>query len=208
MRTLTERDAVMYNVMESLKRLSKCVDKQVVCLLVNDASEIVSIGINSVNRCDKNCHDKEHRICDVTHAEIMAIRNLAQEYFYDDSDVLTAYVSLFPCKACQIAIAPFVKEIVTFGMAHKEWVSNKISVFGHPVYSTIGDYVWEDPENCLSAYVDQTEIQESCLQSEKIAKQRYDRDFYAHLNRKAYDNMRKRLEDFAKNGASAYTVKT
>jgi deoxycytidylate deaminase len=136
MRTMNEFDIRMFFVMESLKPLSKCFDKQVVCIIVNRNQEVLSVGINTVKKCNKECDDKEHRVCEVVHAEKQAILNasffLGKEEKPEDR---IAYVNLFPCKPCQQVLESFVGEIVTFGMAHKEWVSDKVMLFPHPFYT-------------------------------------------------------------------------
>jgi deoxycytidylate deaminase len=136
-RSITAFDLEMYALLEELKQQSKCIDKQVACIIVDNIShEVLATGINTVIECDKNCHDKEHRVCNVRHAEVSAI-----EHFDSDKYKLgerTAYVSLFPCKACQEAILPYVDEIVTFGMIHKDWVSgDKLTVFPHIEYTLL-----------------------------------------------------------------------
>ena len=145
-RNLTARDIEMFRLLSSLKEKSLCVDKQVACIICDDDGAILAQGVNTVINCDKNCDDKEHRVCKVVHAEQMAMRAL--EISEDERcDIAngcvfkkhrTAYVSLFPCKACQEAILPYVDEIVTFGMIHKDWVSgDKLTVFPHISYTLL-----------------------------------------------------------------------
>jgi deoxycytidylate deaminase len=135
-RSITAFDLEMYAMLEELKQQSKCVDKQVACIIVDNAThDILATGVNTVLVCDKNCHDKEHRLCKVIHAEVSAIQRLNQG---GQAKGKTAYVSLFPCKACQEAILPYVGEIVTFGMIHKDWVSgDKLTVFPHLEYTLL-----------------------------------------------------------------------
>lgn len=206
MRTLTERDVTMFHIMESMKRLSKCIDKQVVCLIVDASGAIVSSGVNTVIACDRNCDDKEHRTCVVLHAEIVALHHLDKAQYHKDG--LTAYVSLFPCKACQEAITPYVNEIVTFGMIHKEWVSDKIVVFGHPVYDAIGDFVWPYTKELEYETVDEESNAEFDHEVKRAVKQRVYKDFYYVLNALDFKSFRKALEDAGKNGLIAYTKST
>ena len=192
MRELTEQDVNMFYVMESMKRLSKCVDKQVVCLIVNEAGAIVSSGVNTVLECDKNCHDKANRTCIVDHAEVVAVRHLP----FKDLTGRTAYVSLFPCKSCQELIDPFVDEIVTFGMAHKEWVSDKIFVYAHPVYSVD---MPEDRADYSSGAYEVYTVRGRIRAQEKI------RDFYETSNRRQFESFKKVLVEHTERGVSAYT---
>lgn len=198
-RMLTEFDVKMFYIMESMKSLSKCIDKQVVCLLV-DGDEIVSVGVNTVHQCDKNCDDKANRTCLVTHAEKAAVHNLRGQGVAD----LVAYVSLFPCAPCQAVLDPFVKEIVTFGMAHKDWVSDKIRVFPHPMYKALkrrkeAGY-FADPVETCKAVANRTYGL-------------YEANVFAHFdNREHYYDLSKRLfENFGSlypSGVIAYTKST
>lgn len=132
-REIEERDIEAFYQLERLKATSKCIDKQVACIMFNKEGAIVAEGVNTVLACDKNCHDKVNRLCNVRHAEVTALRSLSVGM--RNLGGITAYVSLFPCRACQEAILPFVDEIVTFGMIHKDWVSgDKLTVFSHLSY--------------------------------------------------------------------------
>lgn len=136
-RDINGHDIEMFYQLERIKAQSRCIDKQVACIIADKDYNIIATGVNTIVKCDKNCHDKENRTCEVVHAERMAVRALSDH----QCDLLNhvpggrAYVSLFPCKACQELIAPFVDEIVTFGMIHKDWVSgDKLTVFPHMSY--------------------------------------------------------------------------
>lgn len=133
-RELTKEDILMFTVMNGMKKLSKCIDKQVVCLIVDEDYNILSVGINTIEACDKNCHDKENRLCVVRHAEQVAVDNLST---LNKQRARKAYVSLFPCVQCQLTLEPYVDEIVTFGMIHKQWISNKVIVFPHITYKLL-----------------------------------------------------------------------
>ena len=120
-----ELDIAAY--LNRLKERSKCLDKQVACCIVNPEGRIIASGVNEILLCDKNCHDKENRTCEVRHAEITACNNLR----YDDLLLplkipFTAYVNLFPCVPCQKFMAQSgVTEIVVFGPRHKDqWFEN------------------------------------------------------------------------------------
>lgn len=149
MREITENDVEMFATMLKLRHLSKCIDKQVVCIIVDDFNNILSIGVNTIEACDQNCADKEKRVCVVRHAEVVAVDNLST---LNRQRARRAYVSLFPCAACQHVLAPYVDEIVTFGMAHKKWESEKVIVFPHLVYKnlTVGS-LFESTEQTVTA---------------------------------------------------------
>lgn len=131
-REITGHDIEMFYQLERIKTQSRCIDKQVACIICDSDYNILSMGVNTIIRCDKNCHDKEKRVCETEHAERMAAKSLN---LFNPIPGGRAYVSLFPCKACQERIAPYVDEIVTFGMIHKDWVSgDKLTVFPHISY--------------------------------------------------------------------------
>jgi len=133
-RELTKEDLMMFVTMNGMKKLSKCIDKQVVCLIVDEGYNILSVGINTIEACDQNCADKDNRLCVVRHAEQVAVDNLAA---LNIQRARRAYVSLFPCVSCQLSLDPFVDEIVAFGMVHKQWVSDKLVVFPHISYKLL-----------------------------------------------------------------------
>jgi len=116
-----------YNVLHLLNKLkeqSECIDKQVACIITNRYGNIISVGVNEIINCDKNCHDKEKRICKTIHAEIEACTNLSA-LDHTRGGSLTAYLNLFPCVSCQKALAVWVTEIVVFGKQHKDkWFKN------------------------------------------------------------------------------------
>jgi deoxycytidylate deaminase len=147
-REINENDVEMFLVMNRLKILSKCIDKQVVCVIVDKENNILSVGVNTIEECDQNCDDKERRLCKVRHAEIVALENLSD---LGRMKADRAYVSLFPCAPCQKAMDPVVNEIITFGMVHKTLVSAKLTVFPHLSYAIMSD---DDSAMSLSVYTD------------------------------------------------------
>lgn len=111
----------LLHLMNKLKESSKCIDKQVVCIITDSKYRILSVGINQVLECNKDCHNKESRICTPIHAEIVAANNL-----HDIRKTDKAYLNLFPCVPCQKVLGQIgTKEIVVFGPQHKEqWFPN------------------------------------------------------------------------------------
>ena len=109
-----------YNIMHLLNKLkeqSACVDKQVACVITDINFNILSMGVNKIVECDKDCHNKENRICKTIHAEIIACYNMNT---LNRIKAHTAYVNLFPCIPCQKTLKNWVGEIVVFGPKHKE----------------------------------------------------------------------------------------
>lgn len=109
--------------LNKLKEQSECLDKQVACVIVDMRGKIIAQGVNEVLACDRNCHDKENRICRVVHAEVVASMNINRA---SAMEPLTAYVNLFPCVPCQKVLASLVNGIVVFGPQHKDQVFNHI----------------------------------------------------------------------------------
>ncbi|KKN61487.1 hypothetical protein LCGC14_0521420 [marine sediment metagenome] len=105
------------HLLNKLKEKSNCLDKQVACIITDSLCNILSVGINRVLNCDKDCYNKEKRICVTTHAEIEACNHLTS---LDHGFAKTAYLNLFPCVPCQRILKNWVKEIVVFGPKHKE----------------------------------------------------------------------------------------
>ncbi len=114
----------MYKLLNDLKQHSKCIDKQVACILTNSKYQIISMGVNTILECNKDCHNKENRICCVRHAEISAIYCLdkyTRPYY--------AFINLFPCAPCQKALkGAGIKKIISFTPKHKEQVFKNIEI--------------------------------------------------------------------------------
>jgi deoxycytidylate deaminase len=120
---MERRDLEIMHYLNVLKEQSKCLDKQVAAVIVNRHGEMVAEGVNTIIACDKNCHDKENRICEVIHAEVVACANLDKL----EPGPFTMYVNLFPCVPCQQTAERYgVEEIVVFGPQHKDQVFSNI----------------------------------------------------------------------------------
>jgi deoxycytidylate deaminase len=157
-RELTEKDIEIYYFLMQLKEKSECIDKQVACIIVDENYNIVSQGVNIIQECDKNCYDKVNRICNVKHAEEVAIENLC--LFNQGNRKLKAYISLCPCVACQKILGPYVEEIIYFGMTHKDILKrfkNKIINFPHLHYkihsSSFDNETLENVKNAFKTLV-------------------------------------------------------
>ncbi len=119
---MTYEEQNIMHFLNKLKEQSACVDKQVACVITDIRYRIISMGVNEIVSCDKNCHDKENRICETDHAEMVACANLHDF----NSRSKYAYINLFPCPPCQIALSNFVEEIIVFGKKHKDQVFENI----------------------------------------------------------------------------------
>lgn len=127
-RPLEKYDIIAYDIMIALAATSRCIDKQVACIIIDQRFNILSVGVNNVIECDLNCDDKENRLCNVRHAEDMAFSHLRQT----GVKPWRAYINLFPCMPCQrlLFYPGQVQEIVAFGRVHKE-PTVPVTVFTH-----------------------------------------------------------------------------
>jgi deoxycytidylate deaminase len=208
-RELTERDVSAFALLMKIKERSLCIDKQVACIIVDPEGFVVGTGENHVVRCDKNCHDKANRVCEVIHAEVVAVSNTSAYAKYNgifQNRPLTTYCSLFPCAPCQRALlAAGITDIVSFGMIHKDVVAD-ITVFPHIEYSlrsyngdprqlsvvqgelaelttAISDNFFREdkPESKYLALVDEIIDAELQIEILKIILQEQHKDFYTDL---------------------------
>jgi deoxycytidylate deaminase len=116
-----------YRAMEQLKDQSKCLDKQVVCIITDVHFYTLSYGVNQVLGCDKQCDNKENRLCIVQHAEINAINNCNDTLL--KRRAVYAFVNLFPCASCQKALeATGIEKIISFSPKHKLQVFENIEI--------------------------------------------------------------------------------
>lgn len=123
----TKRVKELFDEAREAASNSECVDRKVGCVLTDEDGNIVSKGWNSVQACNRMCDDKEHRLCEVTHAEAMAVRikNMNGKH------AAKAFVTLCPCAACMRALADAgVQEVHTLGFVHKA-AGNTLPVYVH-----------------------------------------------------------------------------
>lgn len=117
----------IYTILEQLKQQSECIDKQVACIITNKEYNILGYGINEIMKCNKNCHDKENRLCNVLHAEVVAISQM-DDYILKN-DAYYAFINLFPCVNCQLILAKTnIKKIICFNTQHKKQVFEDIEI--------------------------------------------------------------------------------
>lgn len=112
-----ERQMEIYHLLHKLAETSHCIDKQVACIITDHDYNIISSGINTIVFCNKNCSDKENRVCNVVHAEAVARVRLPAAYRHGAN--LIAHVNLFPCQDCQQILEPHCDTIISYTEDHK-----------------------------------------------------------------------------------------
>lgn len=114
-RLATDEEKELIKRAERAAGNSRCIDRQVGCVIICEDGYISS-ACNEVIACDQNCADKVNRVCDVLHAEVVAVsqaKGLGHK-------PIAAYVTLCPCLPCMDRLkADGVKEIVVKGFSHK-----------------------------------------------------------------------------------------
>lgn len=118
----TAHDIYVFNRAIEKSKESKCIDRQVGCVITDQDGNCLGSGCNTVINCNKNCHDKLRRICNVRHAEVSAI-----EYIPENLKALmhTTYVTLFPCFPCMQALEKTAISCVKVkGFSHKGATGN------------------------------------------------------------------------------------
>lgn len=108
-------------LLEELKKQSKCLDKQVACIITDGQDNILSVGVNQVSLCGGCTKNGSKDNCSVLHAEQVACMNLSKSYS-GMKDELKAYLSLYPCESCQKILSEHVSEVLVYGEKHKEKV--------------------------------------------------------------------------------------
>ncbi len=111
----------MFFLLEELKKQSKCLDKQVACIITDSQDNILSVGYNKVFNCGGCTIDGDKQECEVTHAELIAVENLRSKHLHELQNI-KAYLSLYPCPNCQRKLDQVADEIIVFGDKHKECI--------------------------------------------------------------------------------------
>lgn len=102
---MTKFDLDMYFILNTVKMLSRCKDKQVAAISAYD-NNIIGISWNKIFNCNGLCN----HTCRPTHAE--KCLNLIEG--------CTVYLNLFPCENCQRIMSEHgVKHVIVFGEQHK-----------------------------------------------------------------------------------------
>lgn len=113
----------IYLLLEQLKQQSECLDKQVACIITDLNYNILSIGINEIVFCNKECD----KTCEVVHAETNTI-------FSTNKAILGcmgyyAFINLFPCENCQRALQNNgIQKIISFAPKHKKQIFKDIEI--------------------------------------------------------------------------------
>lgn len=116
-RAPTDFEVEMFKLAEEEAKLSLCIDRQVGVVITTKDGDLLSKGHNTVINCNKNCHDKLLRVCNVKHGEVCAI-----EAIPDSLKALarTLYVTLYPCFPCMQAIEKTsITTVKVKGFSHK-----------------------------------------------------------------------------------------
>lgn len=107
---MTKFDLRMYFILNAVKMLSRCKDKQVAAISVYDKN-IIGLSWNKPIFCNGLCN----HTCSPRHAEEGL--NLIEG--------CTVYLNLFPCENCQRRMSKHaVKHVIVFGEQHKPIVSD------------------------------------------------------------------------------------
>ena len=116
-RAPTEFEIEMFARAEREAKLSKCIDRQVGCVITTRDGDVIGQGHNTVINCNQNCHDKFHRVCNVKHGEVCAIESISPAMI---ALAHTLYVTLYPCFPCMQAIEKTaISNIKVKGFSHK-----------------------------------------------------------------------------------------
>ena len=116
-RAPTELEVKMFKIAEQEAELSKCIDRHVGCVITTKDGDILGQGHNTVINCNKNCHDKLKRICNVRHGEVSAIESIPEA---TRALAHTLYVTLYPCFPCMQAIEKTsITTVKVKGFSHK-----------------------------------------------------------------------------------------
>ena len=106
-----KHDVYINSILHQAKTDSKCTYRQVACIIANQVS-MLCMGVNLVGKCNEDCENKHSRVCEVTHAEIVALTEYKRLYkTFKRNKHLVAYVNHYPCTSCQIALRKIVGEI-------------------------------------------------------------------------------------------------
>ena len=108
---LTKEEIEYYDLLEKLRCMSSCSDKQVAALATNDMGKIISVSYNQPTECCDSCASSEHPKNCAIHAEQGLI--LQPGCF--------VYLTTFPCEACQMFMfSAGVRRVYVFGDQHKK----------------------------------------------------------------------------------------
>lgn len=120
----TQFEKEMFALAEKESKNSKCIDRQVGCVITDRDGNVLGKGCNTVINCNQNCHDKLRRICNVRHGEVSAIESVPENL---KALMYCAYVTLFPCFPCMQALEKTsVQWIKVKGFSHKGATGNVI----------------------------------------------------------------------------------
>ncbi len=120
----TQFEKEMFALAEKESQNSRCIDRQVGCVITDRDGNVLGKGCNTVINCNQNCHDKLKRICNVRHGEVSAIESVPENM---RALMYCTYVTLFPCFPCMQALEKTsVQWIKVKGFSHKGATGNVI----------------------------------------------------------------------------------
>lgn len=109
--SITEEQVVIYELLEFLRRLSSCKDKQVAAIVTDRMGKLLSLSYNQPQDSCDLCEASAHPEACAQHAE----KGLDLQ-----RDCLV-YLTTFPCKDCQMYLwSAGVGRVFVFGKQHKE----------------------------------------------------------------------------------------
>jgi len=110
------RDRVFLNEANEEALKSTCIDRKVGAVIQSEYGAIFK-GHNEVLRCNKQCSDKDNRVCETIHAEINAVNACAMA----NDKPKRIWVTLYPCRPCMLELLrhnPDI-EVIVAGFSHK-----------------------------------------------------------------------------------------
>ena len=109
-------EVALFNRAFASSKESSCEDRKVGCVLYDEVQGSLVAAYNQVKQCNKQCDDKENRVCEVVHSEVAAIAEAKLAGITPHK----AYVTLYPCLPCMMALQlAGVKEVCVLGFSHK-----------------------------------------------------------------------------------------
>lgn len=108
---LTQEQCDIYELLESLRKMSPCKDKQVAAIATTQMGKILSVSYNTPSTFCNNCDTKEHPHLCAEHAE----RGLLLQ------PEAVVYITTFPCETCQMFLwSAGVTTVFVYGKQHKQ----------------------------------------------------------------------------------------
>lgn len=108
---LTQEQCDIYELLESLRRMSPCKDKQVAAIATTPMGKIISVSYNTPTEFCDQCSAEAHPFRCAEHAE----QGLTLQ------PQALVYLTTFPCENCQLIMwSAGVRDVFVFGKQHKQ----------------------------------------------------------------------------------------